>query len=125
MCTPPLFPGCTNSGCKRGRNAANGRRLAPVFRSAEEASHAPGATDLPQLAYKPPQSGFVRSRSMSSGFTTFRVSPQVYVRRLAVAALCLMLAGPLLGAGRAAAEPAGVDPSVRVPGFWDPRRRPE
>src|SRR2546421_91109 len=30
-----------------------------------------------------------------------------------------------LGAGQAAAAPAGGDPGVRVPGFWDPRRRPE
>jgi polar amino acid transport system substrate-binding protein len=30
-----------------------------------------------------------------------------------------------LGAGQVAAEPTGADPGVRVPGFWDPRRRPE
>src|SRR5262245_39371849 len=30
-----------------------------------------------------------------------------------------------LGAGQATAAPAGGDPGVRVPGFWDPRRRPE
>ena len=40
-------------------------------------------------------------------------------------AVCLLLIAPLLGAGQAAAAPAGGDPGVRVPGFWDPRRRPE
>src|SRR4029450_10533976 len=30
-----------------------------------------------------------------------------------------------LRAGQAAAEPAGTEPAVRVPGLWDPRRRPE
>ena len=42
------------------------------------------------------------------------------VSRLAV---CLLLMVPFLGAREAA--PAGGEPSVRVPGFWDPRRRPE
>ena len=36
-----------------------------------------------------------------------------------------MVIATLLGAGPAPAELAGADPSVRVPGFWDPRRRPE
>jgi polar amino acid transport system substrate-binding protein len=31
----------------------------------------------------------------------------------------------MLAALPAPAEPAGADPGVRVPGFWDPRRRPE
>src|SRR5262245_32895468 len=63
---------------------------------------------------------------MPSGFMMFRASPrQAYVRRLAVAALCLALAEPLLGVGRAIAETAGADPGVRVPGFWGPRRRPQ
>ena len=42
------------------------------------------------------------------------------VSRLAV---CLLLMVPFFGAREAA--PAGGEPSVRVPGFWDPRRRPE
>jgi polar amino acid transport system substrate-binding protein len=63
---------------------------------------------------------------MPSGFTMSNSSPRKgCVKRLAFAVLCLVLAGPLLGAGRAAAEAAGADPGVRVPGFWDPRRRPE
>ena len=36
-----------------------------------------------------------------------------------------MLAALLLGAGPVPAQPAAGDPSVSVPGFWDPRRRPE
>ena len=40
-------------------------------------------------------------------------------------AVCLLLITPFLSGGQAAAEPAGAEPAVRVPGFWDPRRRPE
>ena len=40
-------------------------------------------------------------------------------------ALVLALVAPLFVAGPAPAELAGGDPGVRVPGFWDPRRRPE
>jgi polar amino acid transport system substrate-binding protein len=45
-------------------------------------------------------------------------------------AIALVAAITLLGAGRAQAESAGAppaasQPSVNVPGFWDPRRRPE
>jgi polar amino acid transport system substrate-binding protein len=40
-------------------------------------------------------------------------------------AICLLVIVPVLGAVQAPGEPAGVDPGVRVPGFWDPRRRPE
>jgi polar amino acid transport system substrate-binding protein len=47
------------------------------------------------------------------------------VRRLAVFLVGLALIAPTVGAGRVTAEPAGADPAVRVPGFWDPRRRPE
>jgi polar amino acid transport system substrate-binding protein len=39
--------------------------------------------------------------------------------------LVLALIAPLFVAGPAPAELAGGDPGVRVPGFWDPRRRPE
>ena len=38
---------------------------------------------------------------------------------------CLLLVGALLNAVPAAAELAGGEPGVEVPGFWDPRRRPE
>jgi polar amino acid transport system substrate-binding protein len=42
----------------------------------------------------------------------------------AVAGLCLWLAAVVFGAGPVPAQTAA-DPSVGVPGFWDPRRRPE
>jgi polar amino acid transport system substrate-binding protein len=47
------------------------------------------------------------------------------VRRALVFAICLLGIVPFLGPGPAAAQPAGAEPGVRVPGFWDPRRRPE
>jgi polar amino acid transport system substrate-binding protein len=37
----------------------------------------------------------------------------------------MLVIGSLLAIGPAAAELAGGDPSIEVPGFWDPRRRPE
>ncbi len=40
-------------------------------------------------------------------------------------AVCLLLIAPLFGAREAAAAAEGAEPAVRVPGFWDPRRRPE
>lgn len=46
-------------------------------------------------------------------------------RRLAAVAVCLVLVAPVFCATQAGAEQAGGDPGVRVPGFWDPRRRPE
>jgi polar amino acid transport system substrate-binding protein len=39
--------------------------------------------------------------------------------------LAFALIAPLFLVGPAPAELAGGDPGVRVPGFWDPRRRPE
>jgi polar amino acid transport system substrate-binding protein len=39
--------------------------------------------------------------------------------------LLLVLMAPLFAVAPAPAELAGGDPGVRVPGFWDPRRRPE
>jgi polar amino acid transport system substrate-binding protein len=52
--------------------------------------------------------------------------PQCLLRsRIGRLATCLLLIMPFLGTGPAAAEPAGTEPAVRVPGFWDPRRRPE
>ncbi|HEY6993232.1 MAG TPA: transporter substrate-binding domain-containing protein [Xanthobacteraceae bacterium] len=47
------------------------------------------------------------------------------VRRLAAVVVCLVLIAPVLRAEQAGVEPTGADPGVRVPGFWDPRRRPE
>jgi polar amino acid transport system substrate-binding protein len=42
-----------------------------------------------------------------------------------VFAICLLASVPFLGPGPARGQPAGAEPGVRVPGFWDPRRRPE
>ena len=39
--------------------------------------------------------------------------------------ICLLAIVPFLGPGPAGGQPAGAEPGVRVPGFWDPRRRPE
>jgi polar amino acid transport system substrate-binding protein len=39
--------------------------------------------------------------------------------------LVLLCAAPFFGASPASAQLAGGEPGVRVPGFWDPRRRPE
>ena len=52
-------------------------------------------------------------------------SPSTPTRRIARLAAFLLLLAPLLGDGQSRAELAGADPGVRVPGFWDPRRRPE
>ena len=49
-------------------------------------------------------------------------SSQALIGRLAA---CLLLMAPFLSAGQAAPAPASGEPGVRVPGFWDPRRRPE
>ena len=56
-----------------------------------------------------------------------------YVLRACIGglAICLLLIAPFFAGREAAAEPAGAPsaaptpPPVRVPGFWDPRRRPE
>jgi polar amino acid transport system substrate-binding protein len=47
------------------------------------------------------------------------------IRRLAVAAGCIVVIASLLDARLAFAQLGAGDPGVRVPGFWDPRRRPE
>jgi polar amino acid transport system substrate-binding protein len=52
-------------------------------------------------------------------------SPSTPTRRIARLAAFLLLLAPLFGDCQSRAELAGADPGVRVPGFWDPRRRPE
>jgi polar amino acid transport system substrate-binding protein len=47
------------------------------------------------------------------------------VRRALGFAVCLLVLVPFLGAGPTQGQPVGAEPAVRVPGFWDPRRRPE
>lgn len=49
----------------------------------------------------------------------------VQLCRLVVLTACLAPVASFVGVGPATGEPAAGDPSVRVPGFWDPRRRPE
>jgi polar amino acid transport system substrate-binding protein len=46
-------------------------------------------------------------------------------RSLVGAVTSLLLLGALLAGDQSSAQLAGGDPGVRVPGFWDPRRRPE
>jgi len=50
--------------------------------------------------------------------------PLIHNRRLAALALCLGIAAPWL-AMPAAAQTPSAEAAVQVPGFWDPRRRPE
>jgi polar amino acid transport system substrate-binding protein len=86
------------------------------------------ATDLPQLAFKRDRTFARPLRVMQPGiaFGHSLRGAAIPARRLAVVvAIGLALVAPLFGGGRAGAEQAGADPGVRVPGFWDPRRRPE
>ncbi len=70
-----------------------------------------------------------RAPSLRSGpgMTSERLAQITGARwiRLAGLAACLILLAALLGGGPSSAQLAGGDPGVRVPGFWDPRRRPE
>jgi polar amino acid transport system substrate-binding protein len=89
---------------------------------------AAGATDLPQLIYnradqRPRGSSVPQLTIAVSACSLRQLLPAV--RRLAVFLVGIALIAPTVGAGRVTAEPAGADPAVRVPGFWDPRRRPE
>jgi polar amino acid transport system substrate-binding protein len=56
--------------------------------------------------------------------STFRDHALALVATL-VLTLVLALVPVVLGSGPAPAQLAGGEPGVRVPGFWDPRRRPE
>jgi len=58
-------------------------------------------------------------------FTRSNVSRWALVRGAFGFALCVLVLVPFLGAGQTRGQPAGGEPAVRVPGFWDPRRRPE
>jgi polar amino acid transport system substrate-binding protein len=51
--------------------------------------------------------------------------PCAVLRRLAALLICIVAMATVLGPERVVAEPAGADAAVHVPGFWDPRRRPE
>ena len=53
------------------------------------------------------------------------MSGRALVRWLVLLTAGFCLLAPLLTTERVSAELAGGDPAVRVPGFWDPRRRPE
>src|SRR5207302_6751778 len=57
-----------------------------------------------------------------------RVPPRTILTPLSglvATALALWSIGPATGVGRAWAQPAVSEQPVWVPGFWDPRRRPE
>jgi polar amino acid transport system substrate-binding protein len=69
-----------------------------------------------------PQSYCVIQMTVSPALLQRRFSSLL---RLVALAACLVLLAPLLGGGPTFAQLAGGDPGVRVPGFWDPRRRPE
>ena len=58
---------------------------------------------------------------------TLRVLQRLVMQlcQLVVLTACLAPFASFVGVGQATGEPAAGDPSVRVPGFWDPRRRPE
>jgi polar amino acid transport system substrate-binding protein len=58
---------------------------------------------------------------------TLRVLQRLVMQlcQLVVLTACLAPVASFVGVGQATGEPAAGDPSVRVPGFWDPRRRPE
>ena len=58
-------------------------------------------------------------------FAHSNASRWALVRRAFGFAVCLLVLVPFLGAGSTQGQPAGAEPPVRVPGFWDPRRRPE
>jgi polar amino acid transport system substrate-binding protein len=58
-------------------------------------------------------------------FAHSNASRWALARRALGFAVCLLVLVPFLGAGSTHGQPAGAEPPVRVPGFWDPRRRPE
>ena len=58
-------------------------------------------------------------------FAHSNASRWALVRRAFGFVVCLLVVVPFLGAGPTQGQPAGGEPAVRVPGFWDPRRRPE
>jgi polar amino acid transport system substrate-binding protein len=62
-------------------------------------------------------------KGLFSAFSPRNVSERA--GRLAVAAVCAVLIAPAVGMGQAAPQPVPADSGVHVPGFWDPRRRPE
>jgi polar amino acid transport system substrate-binding protein len=113
-----------------GRSAGRG----PLVRASGRNAAHDGATDLPQLAYKRAWSAFASANLIQSEIAILtRCLPTLVA---AATAVCLVLAAPALGPGQASAQPAPAQPApsppaaggdfaVRVPGFWDPRRRPE
>jgi polar amino acid transport system substrate-binding protein len=58
-------------------------------------------------------------------FAHSNASRWALARRALGFAVCLLVLVPFLGARPTQGQPAGAEPPVRVPGFWDPRRRPE
>src|SRR3981081_1334313 len=58
-------------------------------------------------------------------FAYFPDSSLAAIRRALGFPACPLFIPPWLGAGQVRGQAAGAEPGVRVPGFWDPRRRPE
>ena len=52
-------------------------------------------------------------------------SASAHAARLFAFGACLVAAASMFGNAPARAQAPGADPTVQVPGFWDPRRRPE
>ena len=85
----------------------------------------------PLICRNSPVSGYIELQapklvtSEMAVFAHSNASRWALVRRALGFAVCLLVLVPFLGAGPTRGQPAGGEPAVRVPGFWDPRRRPE
>ena len=85
----------------------------------------------PLICRNSPVSGYIELQapklvtSEMAVFAHSNASGGALVRRAFGFAVCLLVLVPFLSAGPTQGQPAGAEPAVRVPGFWDPRRRPE
>src|SRR3954452_10461090 len=85
----------------------------------------------PLICRNSPVSGYIELQapklvtSEMAVFAHSNASRWALARRALGFAVCLLVLVPFLGARPTQGQPAGAEPPVRVPGFWDPRRRPE